>query len=202
MAVIDDEFVPIGFNIKDFGEEDSDSDGPVSAMIQRQRERADGDMPRELQYEYLLTKAMGELHLQKEAREGVKFKLPLEVKRNVPTKTSINLCEIASHLRRDEAHLRKFVLNELLTTGSLNQEGKLYMKGRFTKTQIQETLREYIDLFVICKSCLKSDSTELVKESKMVFLKCSGCGASRHVGNILEGYKTQGKGRTRHKDIL
>lgn len=202
MPALDDEFVPIGFDIKDFGEESSDGSHHVSAMVQRQEKTADRDTPRELQYGYLLTKAMEELRLRREAREGARFKLPLEVKRNVPTKTSINLCEIATHLRRDEEHLQKFVLNELLTTGSLNQEGKLYMKGRFTKAQIQDILREYIELFVMCKSCMKSDSTDLVKENKMTFLKCNGCGASRHVGGILEGYKTRGKGRTRPKDIL
>jgi len=202
MSVLDEDFVPVGFDLKDFGEESSDSSARVSAMIQREERISEGNTPNELQYERLLTKAMNELRLLREAREGSKFKLPLEVKRNVPTKTSINLREIATHLKRDEDHLLKFVLNELLTTGSLNQEGKLYMKGRFTKAQIQDILREYVELFVMCKSCMKSDSTELVKENKMVFLKCEGCGGSRHVGSIVEGYKTPGRGRTRLKNKL
>lgn len=171
-------------------------------MVGTQERSLDKNMPQELQYESLLTKAMNELKMMREMKENSKFRLPLDVKRNVPTKTSINLQEISVHLRRDEDHVLKFILNELLTTGSLNQEGRLYMKGRFTKTQIQEVLREYIELFVICKSCMKSDNTELIKENKMVFLKCEGCGASRHVGGILEGYKTLGRGRMRSKDDL
>lgn len=199
----DDEFVPIGFDLVSLGtKNETGGKKRGSAMVQKEEKVLDDNFPHELQYERLLTRAMNELKYLQEIRESSRFKLPLEVKKNVPTKTSINLREIATHLRRDEAHLQKFVLNELLTTGSLNQEGKLFMKGRFTKAQIQEILREYIELFVMCKSCMKSDSTELVRENKMAFIKCGGCGALRHVGNILEGYKIPGRVRPKFKDNL
>lgn len=198
----DEDFVPIGFDLKDLNDIEQNYPASVSIMLQENKEASSNEIPAEIQYDNLLNKAMDELKTLKEAHEGSKLKLPIEIKRCLPTKTSINLREIAIHLRRDEDHLLKFILNELLTTGSLNQEGKLYMKGRFTKVQIQEIIREYINLFVMCKSCLKSNSTELTKENKMIFLKCEGCGASRHVGNIVEGYKVKGRCRLKLKDNL
>lgn len=176
----DEEFIPIGYK-------------PQSWKPQIQK---DSSTPPELQYEHLLSTALDTLNKIKMPTQ--KFKLPLDVKKDAPLKTSINLIELSTHLKRDSDHLQKFIMNELLTSGSLNSEGRLFLKGKFSKNQIQEILRDYIEMFVICKSCYKLDETELIKKNKLIFVKCNSCLAERSVGGIIEGYKTER--RSRFKD--
>lgn len=177
----EDEFVPIGFDIKQF---ESGSDPESEEAPEREVDKH--GFPITLQYKHLLNKAMK--HLEEIRQETVtKSKIPLDIRKE-GGKVSFNMKEIANHLNREEDHLTKFVINELSTTGNTNSEGRLLIKGRFSKKQIQEVLKAYVDQFVVCKSCFKSDCTDIVKENRMFFLKCSLCGASRHVGNISEGY--------------
>ncbi|KCZ75236.1 hypothetical protein H311_03790 [Anncaliia algerae PRA109] len=176
-----EEFVPIGFDIRQFESgSESESDAHVNECLDSR------GFPLQLQYRYLLDKAMKKLDdLRKSS--SIKSKIPLDVRRE-GTRISFNMKEIAQHLNRSEEHLTKFILNELSTTGNINSEGRLSIKGRFTKKQIQDSLKDYVDQFVICKSCFKTDSTQIIKENRMFFLKCTSCNASRHVGNITEGY--------------
>lgn len=177
----DDEFVPVGFDIKQFesgseyeSEEDYNSELDIHGF------------PKQLQYKHLLDKAMRVLDdLRKSSNK--KTKIPLDVRRE-GGKISFNMKEIASYLNREEEHLTKFILSELNTSGNINSEGRLTIKGRFTKKQLQEALKDYVDQFVVCKSCFKTEDTCIIKENRMFFLKCNSCNASRHVGNIAEGF--------------
>ncbi|RVD90962.1 eukaryotic translation initiation factor [Tubulinosema ratisbonensis] len=176
----DDEFVPVGFDINEF-ESRSDSES-YDDQLTNLDERG---FPKQLQYKYLLDKAMKELDKLR-GPTNQQSKIPLDVRRE-GGKITFNLKEVSAHLNREEDHLKMFILSELNTSGNVNSEGRLSIKGRFTKKQLQDTIRDYIDQFVVCKSCFKTDDTIIYKENRMYFLKCNLCNAIRHVGSISEG---------------
>jgi translation initiation factor 2 subunit 2 len=92
------------------------------------------------------------------------------------TKTILtNLPQIASHLRRDQEHLLKFLLKELATSGAVkNNRTLLYRK--INSQKINEKIQDYVNEFVICKECKKPD-TRLEKEKGFQFMHCLACGA-------------------------
>ena len=46
--------------------------------------------------------------------------------------------------------------------------------------QVDEKLKEYTDVFVICSECGRPD-TRMVKEGRILLLECEACGAKRPV---------------------
>ena len=63
---------------------------------------------------------------------------------------------------------------ELGVPCSLDPEGKLTFKGRFTPKQIESVVRKYMIAYVQCQMCKNFDSN-LVKESatRLTFLECN-----------------------------
>lgn len=172
----DDNFKPFGFDPSKFRRQ-------RSAQVPSMTKTKPIHNTSILDYPYLLQRA---IHiLQTKNTKSDMIKLPLEVRRE-GQKTAINITTISEALNRDQSHLMLFVLNELLTTGSANMEGKLLMKGNFIKQQVQDVLRDYVGMYVVCKSC-ESLETVLKKENKLCFVRCKGCGSSRTVASLKEG---------------
>jgi len=70
---------------------------------------------------------------------------PPQVARVGTKKTSFsNFADICKLLRRQEKHLLNFLLAELGTSGSLDIQKQLTIKGRFQQKQIENVLRRYI----------------------------------------------------------
>ncbi len=90
-----------------------------------------------------------------------------------------NFAQICSHLRRDQDHLAKFLFRELATPG-LVENNRLILSRKIMTSKITEKLTAYVNEFVICKECKKPD-TELIKQEKFLFIKCSACGAKHSV---------------------
>ena len=90
-----------------------------------------------------------------------------------------NFKEIATTLRRKPEHLMKFVLKELATPGSISR-GFLILGSKMPASRINEKIKEYAKIFVICKECGKPD-TKLLKEGSFIFMKCQACGAKHTV---------------------
>lgn len=170
-----------------------------SVLVKKKVEHIN-ELPEELKHNNLLKRAM---HiLRSNGNTQAKMKLPLEVKREVGNKTMINLNEVADVINRDPEHINKYLFSELPTSGSVNKEGKLIMKGNFLKAQIQDVLRLYIEHFIVCGSCDAVQNTSMVRENKLYFLKCKNCGASKCVGNIVEGFKSKGKVRPKLRGLI
>jgi len=68
----------------------------------------------------------------------------------------------------------------------------LVLKGRFQPKGIENILRNYINEYVLCASC-GSAETFLKKDSltRLFFLLCKRCKASRSVNQIKQGYIAQ-----------
>ena len=96
------------------------------------------------------------------------------------TKTILtNLPQIATHLRRNQEHLLKFLLRELATSGTF-KGNRAILQRKIASQKINEKIEDYAKEFVICKECGKPD-TELQKDHSFMFIHCLACGAKHSV---------------------
>mmetsp|Transcript_170 Transcript_170/g.177 ORF Transcript_170/g.177 Transcript_170/m.177 type:complete len:254 (+) Transcript_170:137-898(+) len=101
----------------------------------------------------------------------------------------VNFQEICTILQRPPEHVHQFFMTELGTTGSVDGNQRLVIKGRFVAKYIEALLKKYIVEYVTCQMC-RSPNTELVKDSstRLQFCNCNDCGSSRSVAAIRSGY--------------
>lgn len=127
-------------------------------------------------------------------RSGPKFRIPPPVCQREGLKKTLfaNVQDIATVLQRNPEHLIQFLFAELGTSGSIDGEKRLVLKGKFQPKQMESVLRRYILEYVTCKTC-KSMNTELKRESanRLHFLSCKACGSTRSVSSIKTGYQAQ-----------
>jgi len=100
----------------------------------------------------------------------------------------VNFMEICKMLHRPQKHLLDFLLSELGTSGSIDGNNQLIIKGRFQQKQIENVLRRYIKEYVTCHTC-RSPNTLLQKDSRIFFLQCEACGSRCSVASIKHGFQ-------------
>lgn len=123
--------------------------------------------------------------------------VPPSVHRDGSKKTMFtNLVDICKRMNRPAEHVIQFLFTELGTTGSIDGNQYLILKGRFQQKQIEGILRRYILEYVTCKTC-KSPETVLTKENRLFFITCESCGSSRSVATIKSGFMAQTTKRSR-----
>ncbi|GMM45902.1 translation initiation factor eIF2 subunit beta [Pichia kluyveri] len=115
---------------------------------------------------------------------------PPEVLRDGNKKTIFaNVQQISQVLQRNPSHLIQYLFAELGTSGSIDGEQRLIIKGRFQSKNIEGVLRRYIQEYVICRTC-KSMNTELKREAanRLHFIVCKACGSTKSVTSIRTGF--------------
>ncbi|NTW92245.1 MAG: translation initiation factor IF-2 subunit beta [Methanoregulaceae archaeon] len=129
-------------------------------------------------YEVLLKKAYAGVTVQSESTE--RFTVP-EAKSYIEGKTTVleNFAEIADIVRRDQDHLMKYLLGELGTAGKIDGTRAIF-NGKFEPALINGLIKSYVDDYVICSECGKPD-TRLVKDDRVLLLRCDACGGHRPV---------------------
>ena len=102
-----------------------------------------------------------------------------------------NIADICKRMNRSDEHVTLFLFAELGTSGSVDGNKRLVIKGRFQQKQIENVLRRYIVEYVTCKTC-RSPNTELSKgENRLYFVTCNSCGSRRSVTAIKSGFTAQ-----------
>ena len=102
-----------------------------------------------------------------------------------------NIADICKRMSRNDEHVTQFLFAELGTSGSVDGNKRLVIKGRFQQKQIENVLRRYIVEYVTCKTC-RSPNTELSKgENRLYFVTCNSCGSRRSVTAIKSGFTAQ-----------
>ena len=86
-----------------------------------------------------------------------------------------NFRQIADYLHRDVRHMLKFFARELAAPASI-QGNRAVFQTKVMQRVLQQKLESYINEYVLCKECKKPD-TRLIKEGRIVVLKCDACGA-------------------------
>ena len=114
---------------------------------------------------------------------------PPQVQRAGSKKTAFtNFAEICRLLKREPKHVLQFLMAELGTTGSIDGNQCLIVKGRFQQKHFENVLRGYIKEYVTCHTCRSSD-TELTKDiSRLFFIQCKACGSRCSVSSIKSGF--------------
>jgi translation initiation factor 2 subunit 2 len=129
-------------------------------------------------YEELLKKAYTNITEPTESEERFTIPTPRVF---IEGKTTLleNFAEIANTLRRDQDHLMKHLLSELGTAGKIDGTRAIF-NGKFEQEQINTIIKGYVDDYVICSECGKPD-TRLVKDARILMLRCDACGGHRPV---------------------
>ncbi|CAH1129881.1 unnamed protein product [Ceutorhynchus assimilis] len=148
---------------------------------------------RDYTYEELLNRAfeiMRDKNPDMAAGKKQKFVMrPPQVVKVGAKKTSFaNFTEICKMLHRQPKHLLDFLLAELGTSGSVDGNNHLIIKGRFQQKQLENVLRRYIKEYVTCHTC-KSPDTILQKDTRLFFLQCETCGSRCSVASIKSGFQ-------------
>jgi transcription elongation factor Elf1 len=100
----------------------------------------------------------------------------------------LNIVRFTWRLHRQPKHLLDFLLAELGTSGSVDGNNQLIIKGRFQQKQIENVLRRYIKEYVTCHTC-RSPDTILQKDTRLFFLQCETCGSRCSVASIKSGFQ-------------
>jgi len=114
---------------------------------------------------------------------------PPQVSRIGSKKTAfLNFVDICKLLKRTPKHLLSFLLAELGTSGSIDGNNQLIIKGKFQPKHLESVLRKYIKEYVTCHTC-KSAETKLEKDTRLNFLQCETCGSRCSVAAIKSGFQ-------------
>lgn len=111
------------------------------------------------------------------------LKRPTIIRQNKKTFIT-NFGDICNKVNRSEIDIKNYFDSELITIeklsrkASITQTGILVITGIFQNNQIENILLEYIKKFVICFEC-SSSNTELIKENRILFLKCNSCKSNK-----------------------
>ncbi|XP_028590723.1 eukaryotic translation initiation factor 2 subunit 2 [Podarcis muralis] len=178
---------------KDEALEDEDSKKDDGISFSTQSGPAWAGSERDYTYDELLNRVfniMREKNPDMVAGEKRKFVMkPPQVVRVGTKKTSfVNFTDICKLLHRQPKHLLAFLLAELGTSGSIDGNNQLVIKGRFQQKQIENVLRRYIKEYVTCHTC-RSPDTILQKDTRLYFLQCETCHSRCSVASIKTGFQ-------------
>eukprot|EP01006_Ploeotia_vitrea_P019316 TRINITY_DN51496_c0_g1_i1.p1 TRINITY_DN51496_c0_g1~~TRINITY_DN51496_c0_g1_i1.p1 ORF type:complete len:135 (+),score=18.86 TRINITY_DN51496_c0_g1_i1:330-734(+) len=127
-------------------------------------------------------------------RKKFTVKVPQVVRDGSKKSAFTNFQDFWKTLNRPQDHLLNFILAELGTSGSIDGNNCLILKGRYQPKHIENQLRQYINEYVQCAMC-HSLETDLLKDAntRLYQLSCRTCNATRTVQPIQTGYHAQTK---------
>ncbi|KAG2300846.1 hypothetical protein Bca4012_011598 [Brassica carinata] len=177
-------------DLDDHADDDEDADGIDLQQQQQQRYPWEGS-DRDYIYDELLGRVFNILRENNPELAGDRRRTvmrPPQVLREGTKKTVfVNFMDLCKTMHRQPDHVMNFLLAELGTSGSLDGQQRLVVKGRFAPKNFEGILRRYITEYVICLGC-KSPDTILSKENRLFFLRCEKCGSGRSVAQIKAGF--------------
>jgi len=145
-------------------------------------------------YQELLDRIFGMLNPDISAKKAFKMKPPVVVREGTKRVVLVNFQEIVTAMNRLPEHLLSYMLAELGTSGSTDAQGRVTFKyaGRQAQKHMESVIKQYVKEYVLCKLC-KSSDTKLNKDSatRLYFMVCGSCGASRSVNPIKSGFQAQ-----------
>ncbi|KAH7542840.1 eukaryotic translation initiation factor 2 subunit beta [Ziziphus jujuba] len=183
---LNDEGGDAGEDLDDHNAEDEEGEG----IVLQSRNPWEGS-DRDYEYEELLGRVFNILRENNPELAGDRRRTvmrPPQVLREGTKKTVfVNFMDLCKTMHRQPDHVMAFLLAELGTSGSLDGQQRLVVKGRFAPKNFEGILRRYVNEYVICLGC-KSPDTILSKENRLFFLRCEKCGSGRSVAPIKAGF--------------
>ena len=90
-----------------------------------------------------------------------------------------NFNKIINTLNRDKKHFIGIFLKKAGTMGEIRGQ-QLFLKGIHKEASLNKLIEQYSKTYVLCDICNKPD-TEIQREGKKLFLKCTACGAREEI---------------------
>jgi translation initiation factor 2 beta subunit (eIF-2beta)/eIF-5 len=107
-----------------------------------------------------------------------RYKRPVaSLKHSVNFTEFVNLDEVAAKLARTPDLLLFYIQQKLATQTNIK---KKTLRGRFSVQQIEELIKQFTQMFVLCGTC-NNPETELTKKGHHGRLICASCGGKTHV---------------------
>jgi translation initiation factor 2 subunit 2 len=133
-----------------------------------------------MDYESMLKLGLSKV---KKPEGGERFEMPVAEVMIQGNFTIIkNFSQLSSILRRDVNHMLKFFTKELAAPGTIEGTRAIF-QTRVSQRTVQQKLESYVKEFVLCRECGKPD-TKLIKEDRILLLKCEACGAKASVKQL------------------
>lgn len=128
-----------------------------------------------LDYEKLLDR--GYSLIPAKTTSGERFEIPVVDTLQQGNKTFIkNFDLIAGKLRRDPKMIMKYFTKELAIPATIEGQ-RLVLHGKFGDRALNERLKAFTQIFVLCKECHKPDTKIMEGEHGRKMLVCEACGA-------------------------
>jgi len=129
-------------------------------------------------YEKLLDNAYEKI--PENVKKMSRFIIP-EVEIRIEAKNTYitNFNKIINALNRDRKHFIGLFLRKAGTMGEIRGQ-QLFLKGVYKEKVLNRLIDQYAKTYVLCKICNKPD-TEIQREGKALFLKCTACGAREEI---------------------
>lgn len=129
-------------------------------------------------YEKLLEKAYEKI--PENVRQLSRFEIPKVELRIESRNTFItNFNKIISTLNRDKNHFKGIFLKKAGTMGEIRGQ-QLFLKGQYKDQVLNKLIENYTKTYVLCSICNKPD-TQIQREGKKLYLKCTACGAREEI---------------------
>lgn len=150
----------------------------------------------EYTYEFLLDRVFNKLSSNNpeltQKRDKIRLK-PLEVGKEGTRKTVFNnFSSLCKELNRDNDHLMLFITTELSADASIDGTGRLIIRGKYSPSNIEKIVRNYITQYVLCQGCKSMDTLiDRDKATRLAFLRCNVCQASMSIKPIQSGYRAK-----------
>ena len=127
------------------------------------------------EYEKLLDKAYKAV--PQKSSSGERFEIPVADMQPQGSKTIIRNFEfIANTLRRTPEQLLRYMQKELAVPISIEGQ-RLVLHGKFNERTVNEKIRNFTEIYVLCKECKKPDTHIVTGEHGIKKLVCEACGA-------------------------
>lgn len=129
-------------------------------------------------YGALLSRAKAKL--PKEIQSHSRFVVPdADIFQEGKTSVFKNFGDIISVVNREPSHLLGYLLKEMGTAGTMDGKRVIFKSKVFPK-QVDDRIKAYVETYVMCSECYRPD-TKLVKDGRVLILKCDACGAHRPI---------------------
>lgn len=135
-------------------------------------------------YKELLSKLYEQIGDSDVNKSTTKFMIGKPIVVSMSSKKVIwtNFKETCDGLNRHIDHLFSYIISELNTDASINENKQMIIKGKFHSKNIENILRKYVCCYVQCSMC-RSYETEITKDSntRLNYLVCSSCKSSKTI---------------------
>jgi translation initiation factor 2 beta subunit (eIF-2beta)/eIF-5 len=127
-------------------------------------------------YYYLLENIYESLDSTISTESGNKISKPdvsLDISRKTVWKNFKCICnQINRNNEEDILHILKFFKKELSVNSSVNKDGHVLIRGRYTSDMIGNILKRYIKIFLKCDPCKGMNTTVERKQNKLTYIIC------------------------------